>query len=70
MTAQTLDVRGAAAYLGIGESSLNKMRMTGDGPRFVRAGARRVLYRVAALDEWLEAREVSRVGEKPRSGAR
>lgn len=46
----------AAQYLSISESSLTKMRMTRDGPPFVRVGVRSVAYRRADLDEWLQAR--------------
>lgn len=45
----------AAAYTGIGRSTLNKMRMRNDGPVFIRAGKRRVVYAVADLDRYMEA---------------
>jgi excisionase family DNA binding protein len=44
----------AASYLGLSPSYLNKLRCTGGGPYFVKLG-RRVLYRKADLDSWLEA---------------
>jgi predicted DNA-binding transcriptional regulator AlpA len=46
----------AAAYLGIAESTLAKMRLRGDGPRFIKAGKRIVLYDQADLEAWLDAR--------------
>lgn len=34
-------------------ASLAQKRYRGDGPRFVRAGRRRVLYRWADIEEWI-----------------
>jgi predicted DNA-binding transcriptional regulator AlpA len=34
-------------------ASLAQMRYRGDGPKFVRAGRRRVLYRWADVDQWI-----------------
>lgn len=39
-----LDVRAAAAWLGLSKSTLDKMRCTGQGPRFIRATGRAVRY--------------------------
>jgi len=47
--------REAAAFLRLSERTLERMRVTGDGPPFVKAG-HRVLYRQADLDEWVAAR--------------
>jgi hypothetical protein len=47
--------RQAADYLAIPVSALTKMRLTGTGPLFVKAG-RIVVYRKADIDKWLEAR--------------
>ena len=44
----------AADYLGVSVSFLNKLRITGGGPSYVKLG-RRVLYPKADLDSWLEA---------------
>ena len=46
----------AARYLGIAESTLNKSRLTGDGPPFVKVGSRSVVYRRCDLDKFLESR--------------
>ena len=43
----------AAAYLGIPKSTLEKMRLSGDGPLYVKAG-RIVSYRQSDIDRWLE----------------
>lgn len=50
-----LRTREAAKHLNISASTLEKMRMTGDGPAFCRAGRRLVVYDLAELDRWLEA---------------
>ena len=44
----------AAAYLGLSASALEKKRITGDGPEFVRLGGRAIGYELAALDAWIE----------------
>jgi predicted DNA-binding transcriptional regulator AlpA len=50
-----LNQQEAAARLRLSERTLERSRVTGDGPPFVKAG-RRVLYRPADLDEWIAAR--------------
>ena len=55
-----LDTAEAAAYLGLGRSTLTKMRMRGDGPRFVKLGASlgaRVTYDPTDLDVWVQGRK-------------
>jgi predicted DNA-binding transcriptional regulator AlpA len=52
----------AANYLGLSESTLNKWRLTGDGPRYFKFG-RAVRYRIADLDDWAEQhRAISTAG--------
>jgi len=46
----------AADYVGLGKSTLDKLRVTGGGPRFASLG-RRVLYDRSDLDEWVESRK-------------
>jgi hypothetical protein len=51
-----MNVAEAAEYTGLAVATLNKYRVTGMGPPFLRpGGARRVLYDVADLDAWLAA---------------
>jgi predicted DNA-binding transcriptional regulator AlpA len=45
----------AAQYLGLTASTLEKMRLTGSGPQFVRLGTRAVGYTVDDLDAFIEA---------------
>ena len=57
----------AAHYLALAESTLTKMRLTGDGPPFVKVGPRAVAYRKADLDAWLQARVRRSTSDKPMS---
>jgi hypothetical protein len=50
------DVRGAAARIGLSISSLNKLRVSGEGPTFMKLG-HRVLYDPRDLEAWLESRK-------------
>ena len=52
---QNMRTPAASAYLDIPQSTLEKMRMTGRGPSFVKDG-RLVIYRKQDLDAWLERR--------------
>ena len=45
---------GASEYLGLAESTLEKKRHKGEGPKFIKLGGRAIGYDVAALDRWLE----------------
>ena len=51
-----LRVSDAARYLGLSESTLAKMRLRGDGPPYSKAGARVVVYALADLEAFLDAR--------------
>jgi predicted DNA-binding transcriptional regulator AlpA len=50
-----LSVSGAAEYVGVSVSYLNKLRSTGGGPVYAKIGSRRIVYRLADLDAWLAA---------------
>lgn len=49
----------AAQYLGLSPSTLEKLRVVGDGPRFIRLGVRAIGYDLAELDNWIEGRVAS-----------
>jgi len=55
MQANLLNTPQAAQYLGLGKTTLEKARVYGKGPKYVRMG-RAVRYRPADLDAWLEGR--------------
>jgi predicted DNA-binding transcriptional regulator AlpA len=56
----------AADYLGLSASALDKKRLAGDGPSFIRLG-RTVVYDTRDLDTWLAARRAmsTRDGQSP-----
>lgn len=47
-----MKVDAAAEYLALSASTLNKWRIRGEGPRFLKLG-RAVVYRSQDLDDWL-----------------
>jgi hypothetical protein len=53
-----VDAKGAAKILNISASFLNKARMTGDGPPYVKFGFH-VRYNVAVLLAWVASRSRS-----------
>lgn len=48
-----LDTEAAAAYCGVGKSTLEKLRLTGGGPQYLKP-TRSVVYQVSDLDLWLD----------------
>lgn len=51
-----LNVRQAAARLGLSKSTLDKMRAAGKGPRFVKSTDRAIRYDPVDLERWISAR--------------
>jgi hypothetical protein len=49
-------VHGAADYLGLSPSYLNKLRTTGGGPIFSAIGKRAIIYAKDDLDAWLASK--------------
>ena len=47
-----IDTRGAATYTGVSESKLEKLRVHGGGPIYLKVG-RKVIYDTDQLDIWL-----------------
>lgn len=52
-----LNTREAATYVRLGKPTLERFRVSGDGPLFLKLGSA-VRYRKCDLDEWLERRRV------------
>jgi len=50
-----LDTRAAAAHLGLSPRTLDRYRVSGEGPEFYKLGTR-VRYRLADLEAWTESR--------------
>jgi predicted DNA-binding transcriptional regulator AlpA len=40
----------------LGRRTLQRWRCTGEGPRWCRLGPRRVMYRLADIEDWAKAR--------------
>lgn len=53
----------AAAYLGLTENWLARLRMSGGGARYVKQG-RRVMYRRDDLDAWVAQRVISSTSQQ------
>lgn len=51
-----LTVEDAAARLKISKHTLNRWRVTGEGPPFIKYGPRLVRYREEVLEAWADAR--------------
>ena len=60
---QLLNEKQVATWLGISLPSLQRQRSNGSGPPFVQLSERRIGYRKSAVERWLEARTINRVGE-------
>lgn len=66
MQTKNLRAPAAAEYLGMSPSTLAKMRLRGDGPVYMKAGPRVVLYDLADLDAWLGTRKRRSTSEPDR----
>jgi predicted DNA-binding transcriptional regulator AlpA len=51
-----LSVVEAARHLGLSKSLLDKLRLTGGGPIYLKLGPRRVVYDLADLEQWAAER--------------
>lgn len=66
LPAQLLSTASAAQAIGLSKSFLNKARLSGGGPRFVKIGTR-VTYDPIDLSNWIESRK--RVSTSDSGGA-
>lgn len=58
-----LTQKEAADLLRLSERTLERLRNSGSGPVFLKAGARRVLYRIRDIEAWLTDRSFSSTSE-------
>ena len=58
-----LDTSQAAKYLGLAKSTVQKMRVYGGGPRFLKLN-RSVRYRTEDLDDWIRSNIVANTSER------
>lgn len=64
MSATRYDVKGAADYIGMSAAFLNRHRITGTGPTFIKLGGR-VWYLQTDLDAWIDSRRRRSTSEYP-----
>jgi predicted DNA-binding transcriptional regulator AlpA len=58
----------AAEYLGLSTSTMEKMRLRADGPRYAKLG-RLVVYAITDLDAWVDVhKRTSTLDAGPESG--
>lgn len=55
MSTTRYDVKGAAGYIGMSAAFLNRHRITGTGPAYLKLGGR-IYYPQDKLDAWLNSR--------------
>ena len=60
-----LDTTGASRRLGVSKSTLEKLRVYGGGPKYLKLG-RLVRYRPQDLDEWMFERLTGSTSEQGR----
>jgi predicted DNA-binding transcriptional regulator AlpA len=53
---EVLSTEQTAQQLNLGRSTLEKWRLTGQGPKFIKLGRRRVGYLKTAIDAWIASR--------------
>ena len=64
----TATPRQIAEALHTTEQGLAQMRYRGTGPRFIKAGPRRVLYRWSDVQEWLDQNTLQRTDDPRGAG--
>lgn len=64
-TKEGLKPKEAALYMGVSERMLRQWRFTGEGPDFIPAGHRTVIYRLEDIEAWFQARKVKSTSDRP-----
>jgi predicted DNA-binding transcriptional regulator AlpA len=64
---RVLRTPAAAHYVNLGIPTLEKFRLSGEGPRFIRLGRRAIGYDVEDLDAWLAERKTTSTSASPRA---
>ena len=65
MTPDVLTTTEAAQFVRLGKPTIERFRLTGEGPRYCKLGGA-VRYRRCDLEEWLESRLTSSTSAPPR----
>jgi hypothetical protein len=63
MSSDTATAKEVAAYLHTSEAGLAQMRYRGIGPRFVKVGPRKVIYRWSDVHAYLDANTCQRTDD-------
>jgi predicted DNA-binding transcriptional regulator AlpA len=58
-----LSEKDLAKWLDTSRPTLQRQRSDGSGPPFVQLSERRIGYRKSAVEQWLAARTINRIGE-------
>jgi predicted DNA-binding transcriptional regulator AlpA len=53
---EILDTQAAARRCGLSKPTLERYRLTGEGPAFIKIGRKCVRYRMEDLNDWLVGR--------------
>lgn len=64
MNTDVMNTIEAARYVRLGKPTLDRFRLTGEGPRFAKLGGA-IRYRRADLDDWIESRLVASTSANP-----
>lgn len=68
MANDTATTKEVAAYLHTTETGLAQMRYRGIGPKFIKVGSRKVIYRWSDIQDYLDANTCQRTDD-PRGAA-
>lgn len=68
MASDTASAKEVAAYLHTSEAGLAQLRYRGQGPKFIKVGPRKVIYRWADVKAYLDANTLQRTDD-PRGAA-
>jgi hypothetical protein len=58
----TLNVVQAADYTNLSKSTLDKLRVSGNGPLFIKCGSR-IIYDQVDLDSWLIGKKIANTSQ-------
>jgi len=64
MKSDVLTTAEAAQYVRLGKPTIERFRLTGEGPRYCKLGGA-VRYRRCDLDEWLQTRLIRSTSAQP-----
>lgn len=64
MSTETASPKEIAAYLHTSEAGLAQMRYRGTGPKFIKVGPRKVIYRWSDVYAYLDANTMTRTDDE------